>query len=60
MGPEFSGLERPRDFVIAISVAAGLVLAAMLFAFIAFGWWRKPVHSPAASDRQPPARSDGL
>ena len=36
MGTEFSGLERPGDFIIAIAVWIGIVLIAMVIAFLAF------------------------
>lgn len=37
MGVEFSGLERPRDFLVALAVLAVFVLIAMAIAFVAFG-----------------------
>jgi hypothetical protein len=37
MGVEFSGLEAPRDFLVAILALVGLVLVAMVIAFVAFG-----------------------
>lgn len=36
MGTEFSGLERTRDFVIAIAVWVVIVVIAMVIAFFAF------------------------
>ena len=37
MGVGFSGLERPRDFLIAILFGVAFVLVAMLLAFVAYG-----------------------
>ncbi len=37
MGVEFSGLEGPRDFLIAISIGAAFVIVALVIAFLAFG-----------------------
>lgn len=36
MGPEFSGLERPRDFLVAFTFVAILLGTAALLAFLAF------------------------
>ena len=36
IGVEFSGLERSKDFLVAIGVGLGLVAVAMAIAFIAF------------------------
>jgi hypothetical protein len=36
MGVEFSGLERPRDFIVAFVFLAALVAVAALVAFLAF------------------------
>lgn len=37
MGVEFSGLERPSDFWIAIAIFVAFVTIAMVIAFVAFG-----------------------
>lgn len=37
MGPEFSGLEGPRDFLVGILFLVVLILVAMVIAFVAFG-----------------------
>lgn len=37
MGPELSGLEGPRDFLVGILFLVVLILVAMLIAFVAFG-----------------------
>ena len=37
MGPEFSGLERTRDFLVALAALAIFIGVAMVIAFIAFG-----------------------
>ena len=37
MGPEFSGFERSRDFLIAILAVAALVGTGMVIAYIQFG-----------------------
>jgi hypothetical protein len=37
MGVEFSGLQRPRDFLIALAFFAGFVIVAAVIAFVAFG-----------------------
>jgi hypothetical protein len=37
MGPEFSGFERTRDFLVALLALAILIGVAMVIAFVAFG-----------------------
>ena len=37
MGPEFSGLERTRDFLVALAALVIFIGVAMVIAFIAFG-----------------------
>jgi hypothetical protein len=37
MGPEFSGLERTRDFLVALLFVAALVIVASVIAYLAFG-----------------------
>lgn len=37
MGAEFSGLEKPRDFLVALVIALVFVAIALLIAFVAFG-----------------------
>ena len=36
-GAEFSGLERPRDFLMALAFFIAFVIAAMVIAAVAFG-----------------------
>ncbi|NNC92352.1 MAG: hypothetical protein HKN80_07635 [Acidimicrobiia bacterium] len=37
MGPEFSGLEGPRDFLVGILFLVLLIVVAMVIAFVMFG-----------------------
>lgn len=37
IGVELSGLERPRDFVIAFAFLIGFILVAAVIAFVMFG-----------------------
>jgi hypothetical protein len=37
IGVEFSGLERPRDFVIAFAFLIAFILVAAVIAFVMFG-----------------------
>lgn len=37
IGVEFSGLERPRDFLVAFAFLVGFVMVAAVIAWIAFG-----------------------
>ena len=37
MGPEFSGFERTRDFLVAIGFVAALIGAGMVIAYLSFG-----------------------
>ncbi len=37
MGAEFSGLERPRDFLVAFLAVAVLITIALVIAYVAFG-----------------------
>lgn len=37
MGPEFSGLERPSDFLAAIAIIAAIVIVGLVIAWLASG-----------------------
>ena len=37
MGPEFSGFERTRDFLVAIGFVAALIGVGMVIAYLSFG-----------------------